>query len=395
MARIHRRNFLGQLLGAYLGVLLPGTALSNGPSGPLLEEALQKICALLLSRPPADAVARDLLESLRSEGVRVPRADFRGRAASTPEQILREIESTSPDPEELNRLIWRALQLSLRRLDAYSDAMSPRVYNGYLAAQREDYCGVGMDLERDDAGRFYCYPYAQSPAEKAGIKRGAELKAVDGISIEGLSVYEAGALVRGPAGEPVKLRFGGLLGFGKELGFLRRPVKRFTVGSGLGPEGLVLHIETFGTETPNEVLSHLRATRPTRLTLDLRACRGGDLDAAIQVAGFFLREGLPIVTLESTTAGKLVRTARGSYFSDSLSIHILQDGKTASSAELLIAALVNHGRASSSGPRTYGKGVSQQVLPLSSGGALVLTTGRMMAPLTNRSWHQTGLSASR
>jgi carboxyl-terminal processing protease len=115
------------------------------------------------------------------------------------------------------------------------------------------------------------------------------------------------------------------------------------------------------------------------LVLDLRGNGGGLLQEAVSVASVFLPEGETVVSTESRSQGQAVYRTKGGNL-PSLPIVVLIDGNTASAAEILTAALADDAGSTVVGARSYGKGVFQQEIGLSNGGALKLTVGEYFTP---------------
>lgn len=145
-----------------------------------------------------------------------------------------------------------------------------------------------------------------------------------------------------------------------------------------------LAIRTVTEQTAAEVrgaVTTLKLRGMRRLVLDLRGNPGGLVAQAADVADLFLDPGLVITTLEGRSS-RFTReyVSRQEQLWPSLPIAIIVDQSTASSAELITAALQEHGRAKVVGTRTFGKGVIQTTFPLDAGGALKLTTARWFTP---------------
>jgi carboxyl-terminal processing protease len=142
----------------------------------------------------------------------------------------------------------------------------------------------------------------------------------------------------------------------------------------------IIKLASFAPETKRElgyILSRFSPIEP--VIIDLRTCGGGDFHAAVDAAMLFLTQGEPIVSVET-------RLGTRSYSSTLQSplqigrVFLWQDELTASAAEIFVAALVENGRATSIGRLTAGKGTRQDVIELTNGGALVLTTGYLITP---------------
>ena len=142
----------------------------------------------------------------------------------------------------------------------------------------------------------------------------------------------------------------------------------------------VLKVTDFTPSTPGEVkaaLAHWDSDAP--IVIDLRDCGGGDFYAAVDTAMLFLAEDVPIAFVirrdatqayASTTAGLSLRQP----------VFLWQGEHTASAAELFIGALTDNGRATSVGRTSAGKGSRQDIVPLSDGSALIMTTGYLATP---------------
>ena len=142
-----------------------------------------------------------------------------------------------------------------------------------------------------------------------------------------------------------------------------------------------LRIPYFSHGTPQQVTTALDALGGASLAglvIDLRGNPGGVLDAAAAVADDFLDGGLIVRGEGRGAAGFRIEASHGDILKGSPMV-LLVDGGTASAAEILAAALKDHGRARLVGRRTWGKGTVQSVIPLSRG-ALRLTTARYFTP---------------
>jgi carboxyl-terminal processing protease len=115
------------------------------------------------------------------------------------------------------------------------------------------------------------------------------------------------------------------------------------------------------------------------LVLDVRGNGGGLLQEAILVASVFVEDG-EIVTTRGRAKAERVFNAQGDAIAEDVPVAVLVDGGSASASEIVAGALRDRGRATIVGERTFGKGVFQEVQPLSNGGALDLTVGSYFLP---------------
>ena len=144
----------------------------------------------------------------------------------------------------------------------------------------------------------------------------------------------------------------------------------------------VIRLVGFAPGTRRELAELLSARAPgAPLVLDLRGNAGGDLHAAFDAASLFLARGAPIASVRARDGiHGYASTTDPLAALDGQRAVLWQDGATASAAEVFIAALTGNARAVSVGARSFGKGTRQDLIELSDGSALVLTTGHLRTP---------------
>jgi carboxyl-terminal processing protease len=144
----------------------------------------------------------------------------------------------------------------------------------------------------------------------------------------------------------------------------------------------VVSLSTFSADAHDKLraqVDKVLAQGAKGLVLDLRGNGGGLLQEGRDVASIFVSKGL-IVSTRGRHSPEEKLNATGGAISSSIPMVVLVDGGTASAAEIVTGALRDHGRATVVGMRTFGKGVFQEIDPLSNGGALRLTVGRYFLP---------------
>jgi carboxyl-terminal processing protease len=150
-------------------------------------------------------------------------------------------------------------------------------------------------------------------------------------------------------------------------------------------DAVVAAISGFNSGTTRDLrraLEHaLSADRPAKaIVLDLRGNPGGLLRQAIDVADLFLADGGIVATDGRHPASHQRYEAGAKVIAPSLPLAVVVDGKSASSAEVLAAALQDRGRAVVVGTASYGKGTVQTVFPLPNGGEILITWSRLRPP---------------
>jgi carboxyl-terminal processing protease len=287
------------------------------------------------------------------------------------------------------RLYRLALDGMLSELDDPYDAyLTPDRVSRLSERTSGSYAGIGLQVDVRDGSLVVVNPVPGGPGERAGILTGDRIVQIDGKTVSGWTAEEVQKLLRGQPGSPVKLAIqhpGSAASVTVTLiraAIHHSAVKRAALlPSNVGYVGLSVFSDSTARELRATVDSLVRSGA-TSLILDLRANPGGLLDQGVAVADLFLDKGSRI----ASTAGR--DTAEDVIYTDSaaqrwprLTIAVVVDNKTASAAEVVAGALQDHDRAVVLGMTTYGKGSVQHVFPVTSGGAVRLTTARWLTPL--------------
>lgn len=235
--------------------------------------------------------------------------------------------------------------------------------------------------------------YADSPAEKSGLKAGDLITEVDGQSIIGDDLSEQVAKVRGPAGSVVKLT----IVRGEDAPFTvevtRAKIEIKLVESKMIGDIAYVALSKFDSTTTAQELSaaiqSLLANNPKGLILDLRGNPGGFLDQSIAVADLFLKDG--VVLYERTKDGeqRVFRSGDDGLAQD-IPLVVLINGGSASASEIVAGAIQDRERGVLIGEKSFGKGSVQQINRLSDGSQLRVTIARWFTP-NDRAIHGEGL----
>ncbi len=224
-----------------------------------------------------------------------------------------------------------------------------------------------------------------SPAKRAGIVRGDLITAVGSRSLKGLTSERASTLIRGPQGTDVEITISHA-GKDKKLKLTRSAVSVPVVASTLR-EVCGEKVGVVGARAVQLRRSRRGPFRAEKLqkrgaksyVLDLRGNGGGLVDEAQLVASAFLRDGA-IVTTRGRSVPERTLKATGDPVIPKAPVVVLVNSGTASASEIVAGALQDRKRAKLVGSRTFGKGVFQEVIELSNGGALDITAGQYFTP---------------
>jgi carboxyl-terminal processing protease len=283
-----------------------------------------------------------------------------------------------------DRMLQSGFEELFNHFDPYSRYLAPEEA-GMARARRVGQVGLGLRLAAGRGGEVVLAAVASgSPAAQAGLQVNDRVLAVDGQPVSVRDLAAAAALLAGPAGTEVRL----LLQRGSRrftVRLLRTLVVPHTVQAERREDILWLRLENFSTATGRHLVEALTAGfqpgRPRGVVLDLRGNRGGLLGQAVAVAGAFLPGGVVARTGGRHPDSGRIYHASATDLADGVPLVVLVDGRTASAAEVVAAALGDRGRAVVIGSATTGKGLIQVVVPLPNGGELLVTWSRLLAPL--------------
>lgn len=278
-------------------------------------------------------------------------------------------------------------ELRKRHKDRFSDYFSPEALESFNQEIEGHFSGIGLSVTEVKRGLRVAKVFPGSPAAAAGIEAGDTIVSVDGESLAGVSSTEATAKIKGPEGTEVTV---GVLdaktGKVRDLTLTRAEVSLPNVssqtktvrGHKLGYIRMLSFSEGVHADLAAAV-EKVEGEGAEGIVIDLRGNPGGLLDEAVLSASIFLPKDEVVVSTKSRTQGDSVHETVGGNL-PKLPLVVLIDRNTASSAEILTAALADDGAATVVGTRSYGKGVFQETKNLANGGALKLTVGEYFTP---------------
>ena len=302
--------------------------------------------------------------------------------------VLDRVRTDYVEPVSDRTLIDNALNGMLTGLDPHSAYMTQQQWHDMQTETSGKFGGIGLEVTDNGGLLQVVSPIDGTPAAAAGLKPGDLITAVDGKSVEGLSLNQAVTEMRGPPNTKLRLivkRQG--VSAPIVLTLTRQIIRVESVKSQLIGDIGVIRISEFTERTDPGVraaLKSLRAKAGGRLNgliLDMRNDPGGLLDQAIAVSEDFLRSGGIVSTRGRHPEDDQSWSAKASDdISGSLPIVVLTNNGTASAAEIVSGALQDNRRALVLGTQTFGKGSVQTIFPLSGNGAIRLTTARYYTP---------------
>ncbi len=290
-------------------------------------------------------------------------------------------------PVDKDKLLDEGLTAGIKSLDdRFSAYFDPKTYKEFEEATEGAFEGVGLTVAEDERGLRVVTVFDGSPARRAGIRSRDVITAVDGESLAGKTTDEATTLIKGPAGSTVSLTVVTGKAAPRTLKLRRARVDVPVVESELrradGAEIAHVRLSSFTSGAHGEVrkaVDELLDKGAEGVVLDLRDNGGGLLNEAVLVSSIFVGDGT-IVSTKGRTRARRVFEASGNAIDGDIPVVVLVNGESASASEIVAGALQDRKRAEVVGTRTFGKGVFQEVRPLSNGGALDITVGEYFTP---------------
>ena len=270
-------------------------------------------------------------------------------------------------------------------LDPYSRYAPP----GAAETDREHLsgqAGLGLVVVQQGGAIIVSSVIPGSPADDERIRRGDRILSIDGAPLRGRDAASVNSLIAGEEGSMVRLGWRSRDGRMHNQAIERALVPPVTVSAERQGDVLIIHISGFSSDTDDQFSDLLAAGfeghRVRGVIVDLRGNRGGLLRQAVAVVDAVVSGGVV-----ATTAGRHPQSSRiweggaGPDQAHGRPIVVLVDGRSASAAEIMAAAIADSGRGVVVGSSTLGKGLVQTIAPLPDNGELFVTWSRVLAPL--------------
>jgi len=291
------------------------------------------------------------------------------------------VGSDSLDRQEM---VFGAIEGMVNALgDPYTTFFPPEEEKLFREDISGSFGGIGAEIGMRDEVVTVIAPLEGSPAQKAGLRAGDKIAAIDGTSTQGMDLNEAVRLIRGEKGSNVVLsvvRNGDLSDISIIRDTIQVPVIAWEERDG------VAHVQlfSFSARSPEEfsrAMQEVNMAGYDRVVLDLRNNPGGFLEAAQRVAGWFVSPG-DVVAIERFGGGEredeIYRAVGDGSFKDA-KIVVLINGGSASASEIVAGALRDVRGTVLVGEKSFGKGSVQELENLRKG-ALKVTVARWLTP---------------
>ncbi len=301
--------------------------------------------------------------------------------------MMRELSLSYVDPIDSDRLAERAADGMVDDLDPYTEYIPEKRMSEFELLTTGKYGGIGSLIRQKEDYVRIAQPYQNSPADRAGLKIGDRIIAIDGKDAKGLTTEQVSSMLKGEPGSKVQVTVKHLDGT-QQTATIRReriaiPGVPYAgwVANGIG---YIRHSDfTEGCyEELRNAIERLRGEHALQgLILDYRSNGGGILQEAVKILSLFVPKATEVVSTKGRT-----EESRQSFSTDAdpafpdLPLVILINGNSASASEIVAGALQDLDRAVLLGQRSFGKGLVQSTRSLGYNAMLKLTTAKYYIP---------------
>jgi carboxyl-terminal processing protease len=404
---------LALLVSLTLGACASTDSLARDPAPgdapSLLEEVLSVVRAQYVVEP---ALSRMRFGGLKGLEAALPKDSFRVEGDHETSTVLygdpaHAVRFTGSSSDEVLRDLTSAVRIArgvapvlsgaaleyavlggaLKSLDPHSAFLDPEKYRELQIQTTGSFAGLGIEVAIRDDELTVVAPIDGTPASRAGIRAGDRIVKIDGLPTAGMSVVDAVRRMRGLRGTRATITIRRERGQEpRDVSMVREMIQLQSVKtSEIEPGVGYVRIRQFQERTARDMeagLERLEKTgRLAGLILDLRNNPGGLLTAGVEVSEKFLGDGKLVVYTEGRLQSNNLRfVAHARQPITRVPIVVLVNQGSASAAEIVAAALQDHGRGVVLGTRTFRKGSIQTIIPLPGGSGLRLTTAMYFTP---------------
>ncbi|MBS1812873.1 MAG: S41 family peptidase [Acidobacteria bacterium] len=300
-------------------------------------------------------------------------------------EVVRDNYLEEVDYEVLTKV---GIQGMLHSLDPHSNFWDKKSYSELTNDQNSRYFGIGSVITMRDGRVVIQEPFRDTPSARAGLRFGDQIIAIDGQNTENWNQNQVTNKLRGEQGTKVNVtvRRAGVpdpvtVTIERDAIPQLSITNAFLVRPGIGYVNMPRGFHSTTNDELTSAIARLKEQGATSLVLDLRNNRGGYLGQALSVMEKFLQRGQTIVSVryrEGSIMNRDLQAEVGS--SESFPLIVLINGESASASEIVAGAIQDHDRGLIVGETSFGKGLVQNIIPLSGGAGLTLTTARYFTP---------------
>tara|TARA_B100001287_G_scaffold239114_1_gene212890 strand:+ start:94 stop:1269 length:1176 start_codon:yes stop_codon:yes gene_type:complete len=267
-------------------------------------------------------------------------------------------------------------------LDHYSEYLSEAQYKKIISGTKGNFKGIGIRIKKDKIDHVF----SGSPASESGLKQEDKIIKIDGRPIDISDNYNLHKILQDKKSVVEMTILRGTNNTELSFDLVKENFSMPSIDARVIENNFCyIKIETFNDTTESEINTVLENIcgdhkKIQGAVIDLRNNPGGTLESAISVSNLFLKKGVIVSAKGRDNELIFVRSATGRDSLSGLPMVAIVNNKSASAAEIFAGAMQDNKRAIIIGNSTYGKGSIQEVVPLKSGGAVILTTAKYFRP---------------
>jgi carboxyl-terminal processing protease len=284
------------------------------------------------------------------------------------------------------KMIYGAISGMLRSLDdPYTLFLPPEESKKFQDDMRGDFEGIGAEIGLRKDILTIISPIEGAPAQKAGLQPQDMILKINDTSTDNLNLDEAVNMIRGSKGTSVRLLvMRESWKEPKEIEIVRDKINIPVIKAEMKDSNMAyIRLYQFTENSPDEfdkAAKQILKSKPKGIVLDLRNNPGGYLEAAVDIAGWFLKSGEVVAIEEFGSGQKTEYRSRGDGELGNMPIIVLVNKGSASASEILAGALRDDKQIKLVGEKTFGKGSVQQLDNLSGGASLKITVAKWLTP---------------
>ena len=302
--------------------------------------------------------------------------------------VFRDLDLFYVDTLSYDKMVKATIDNMLEKLDPYTVYLPEEETDDLTFMTTGEYAGIGAVIAKSDKGILISEPYEGKPAQRNGVRAGDIILQIDGKNVTGLTVSEVSAMLKGTPNTTIKLK---LERPGEknplEISFLREKIQMnpvsysAVVSDKVGYVMLNEFTDRAAIELKDAISELVKQHQIESLVLDIRNNGGGLIDEAVKIVGYFVPKGTDVVTTkgQNKEADRTYKTPTEPIFPQ-MKLVVLANRSSASASEILAGSLQDLDRAVIVGERTFGKGLVQNIRPISYGGHLKVTTAKYYIP---------------
>jgi carboxyl-terminal processing protease len=301
-------------------------------------------------------------------------------------EVYERVRSEYVEKIKDKELIEAAINGMLQSLDPHSSYLNSDSFEEMKVQTKGEFGGLGIEVTMENGLVKVVSPIDETPAQKAGIMSGDFITHIDEDPVMGLSLSEAVDKMRGPVNTPILVTIAREGEKTFDVKIVRAIIKITSVKTKIKEDVAYVRITSFTQKTYRNLVKEYEKLKKEMkgdikgVVLDLRNNPGGLLDQAVSVSDAFLNRGEIVSTRGRDTDAEQRYNASKGDITNGLPIVVLINGGSASASEIVAGALKDHKRGILMGTQTFGKGSVQTIIPVTSKGAIRLTTARYYTP---------------